>query len=313
MASSSSQSVHAEPTSTRTFGIMPQFSVESADEWSIFEEQLEFYFTANQIDSANLKKAILFSNAGPTVYRQVRKLCQPQSTSDISYDEAIELLRAHYNPTSNIWLSRTKFDRRVQRTSEPFKDFVADLRLLAQPCKFDDVDQALLQRIVVCMNNVQLQELIFTTKFEQVTLAWVCQKALAAEAARQDVASLNSPSNSVYRMHTTAHKTSVKSPCHSCGELHRHDTCRFKTYVCNYCKAVGHLAKVCRKKQRQYSGASGPSPVSSQGGRKSSVHKMSTTTPVAYNEMLYRKPNRGRSFAIFQIFLHENIQNKQKL
>jgi hypothetical protein len=280
MVSSSSQLVYAEPTSTRTFGTMPQFSVESVDEWSIFEEQLEIYFTANQIDSADHKKVILFSNAGPTVYRQVRKLCQPQSSSDILYDEAIELLRAHYNPTTKIWLRRTKFDRRVQRTSELFKYFVADLRLLAQPCKCDDVDQALLQRIVVVMNKVQLQELIFTTKFELVTLAWVCQTALAAEAARQDVASLKSPSNSVYCMHTTAHKTSVKSPWHSCGELHCHDSCRYKTYVCNYCKTVGHLTKVCRKKQRQDAGASGPSPVSSQGVRRSSVHKMSTTTPV---------------------------------
>jgi hypothetical protein len=40
-----------------------------------------------------------------------------------------------------------------------------------------------------------------------------------------------------------------RTTCYRCGDSHLANTCKFKSYKCNYCKRVGHLAKVCRSKQ----------------------------------------------------------------
>ena len=44
--------------------------------------------------------------------------------------------------------------------------------------------------------------------------------------------------------------TSHREPqCYRCGSKHDPTRCRFKHYVCNYCKKKGRLEVVCRKKQ----------------------------------------------------------------
>ncbi|XP_072044300.1 uncharacterized protein [Amphiura filiformis] len=96
--------------------------------------------------------------------------------------------------------------------------------------------------------------------------------AVASEAASKDTDMLHKGGN-VNKVHSTPkrfnrnrgqqqprsqHKppTSMNSnpkyqgtTCYRCGEPHNANVCKYKTYKCNYCKKVGHLAKVCRKKQ----------------------------------------------------------------
>ena len=38
--------------------------------------------------------------------------------------------------------------------------------------------------------------------------------------------------------------------CYRCGGTHPADRCRFKDSECHYCHKKGHIAKVCRAKQR---------------------------------------------------------------
>ena len=44
-------------------------------------------------------------------------------------------------------------------------------------------------------------------------------------------------------------------PCSRCGAFHSPSTCKFKTAICHYCKKIGYLASVCRKKARDQKSA----------------------------------------------------------
>ena len=48
--------------------------------------------------------------------------------------------------------------------------------------------------------------------------------------------------------------------CYCCGESHLATQCRHKDTTCRYCKKRGHLAKVCKIKERKESAPKAPNP-----------------------------------------------------
>ena len=44
-------------------------------------------------------------------------------------------------------------------------------------------------------------------------------------------------------------------PCSRCGAFHLSSICKFKTATCHYCKKIGNLASICRKKARDQKSA----------------------------------------------------------
>lgn len=64
-------------------------------------EEMEFFFTANNIADANRKKAIIFVST-----ELIRYLCLPATTSAQSYKKA--LVHNHLQPAPNIFAKRIK-------------------------------------------------------------------------------------------------------------------------------------------------------------------------------------------------------------
>ncbi|KAF4528676.1 hypothetical protein B566_EDAN017169 [Ephemera danica] len=230
------------------FSDVPKFTSETAEDWVIFIEMLQFYFESSGIKDLKLKKAILFAHTGPILYKQARKLISlPETTATISYDDVVKLLQKHYSPTVNVWLSRKRFESRNQYQNESFKDFVSELKVLAAPCGFEHIEKELLQ---------------------------LNRKALSAEAAKQDVANLHGASSSevhrIYSASTVAHSTvqgkqnlasqAVRSKCNCCGASnHNQSNCWYKNAICRFCNVKGHIERACRKKAQ----SSAPSPTDS--------------------------------------------------
>ena len=100
-----------------THGTIATFHL-NAETWTSYSEQLEHYFTANDISSTDTKHAILLTVCGSATYQLLKSLIQPSKPSDKPYDELIETLTRHYSPKPSPIIQRYKFHTRNCRPSE---------------------------------------------------------------------------------------------------------------------------------------------------------------------------------------------------
>ncbi len=167
-----------------------------------------------------------------------------------------QLVKEHQQPTPSFIVQRYDFHTRVQQLNESISDFVAQLRILSEHCRFgDQLDEILRDRLVCGCRNKQLQCKLLTES--ELSYDKAFKLARAAETAQQEAKELHSnaehPVNQVRpgQRDITPRKPSItKESCYRCGAKHAADTCRFKTAICNYCHKQGHIASVCFKKAR---------------------------------------------------------------
>ena len=114
----------------------------------------------------------------------------------------------------------------------------------------------MLRDCLVCgINDQRLQRLLLSEL--ELTFAKALELAQAAEAAERNTRELEkaAPSAGVHVVYPReslqkgggAHRLTL---CYRCGGKHPVDKCRFKESDCHHCGKKGHLAKVCRSKQR---------------------------------------------------------------
>ena len=116
-----------------THGTIGKFDSRTED-WASYAERLTEYFTANDVKSAEKKRAILLSGVGPSTYQVIRNLVAPSKLTEKNFDQIVEVVRDHYQPTPSVIVQRFKFNTRSQRPGETISSFVAELRRLAEHC-----------------------------------------------------------------------------------------------------------------------------------------------------------------------------------
>jgi hypothetical protein len=167
-------------------GTIPNFTG-NPEEFEDFKDQLMFYFEAHNVFLANQRRAVLLSCTGHQTYAIAKKLCAPDRLGTKTFDELIFIMSSHFIPTACVWVERDRFDALMQGPDEAFKDFLADLKQMAERCKFENLDQVLLRQVLGGMRNLGLKELLFSLKFEELTLRVATDRAIAAERARAHV------------------------------------------------------------------------------------------------------------------------------
>ena len=166
-------------------GTLREFDVnkESIDD---FRQRFEFYCLANNIrdgDEAqrNRKKALFLTLVGQATFAKLRDLPSPREITDISLDDIMELLKAHYRPQIVEIAERFKFFKRTQGISEGTNDFMAALRRLAKTCNFGQyLDSALRDQFVCGLRDEKCQRELLC--IQDLTANIALQKATAAEA-----------------------------------------------------------------------------------------------------------------------------------
>ena len=168
-----------------------------------------------------------------------------------------------------------KFHSRSQKEGETLSQFVAELRHLSEHCKFEaSLDDMLRDRLVCGIRDVRVQRRLLAEPELEFKKAF--ELAQAAEAADSDAKVLQKPSaTTVHAVQQQPAKNTTKTPpkdCHRCGGKHLASTCRFQDAECHYCHKRGHIARVCRRKER------GPAQTSQwRGGKRapSKTHQVS--------------------------------------
>lgn len=140
-----------------THGRNGEFNSQRED-WMSYSERLQEYFTANEIESADKKKAILLSVVGAEIYQLIRSLVAPDKPTEKNFNQLVELVQQHYQPTPSVIVQRFKFNSRSQRSGESIATFVAELRRLSEHFNFGrTLDDMLRDRLVCGISDGTLQ------------------------------------------------------------------------------------------------------------------------------------------------------------
>ena len=77
------------------------------------------------------KVATLLSSIRDATYKLLGDLCTPDKPNTKSFEELVERLTEHFQPTLTVISERYKFHSRSQQTGETVIEYIAALRQLA--------------------------------------------------------------------------------------------------------------------------------------------------------------------------------------
>ncbi|CAC5424362.1 Uncharacterized protein K02A2.6 [Mytilus coruscus] len=174
-------------------------------------------------------------------YSLLRNLCYPAKPNTKTFDNLKEVLTDHLRPKPLIIAERYKFHQRKQESHEKVRDYLANLRKLADTCQFNAfLEEALRDRLVCGLYSKTIQRKLLSES--ELDLKKAFEIAVGIEAAEKET---NEFKNEV----STTHKVTMRSSeCYRCGKSgHNADSCFYKNSKCHKCKEIGHISRKCRK------------------------------------------------------------------
>ena len=135
-------------------------STNLADEWKHWFEAFQNYRIATKLNKEedDVQRASLLHLAGPGVQRLLTGLAGVK----VKYADVVKVLSDYFRPKRNKWAERYKFRKRYQEQNENLDTFIAELRVLADLCGFEDAleENILGQVIEKCADSYLRQKLL---------------------------------------------------------------------------------------------------------------------------------------------------------
>lgn len=110
----------------------------SRDEWILYQERLENYFSAYEIVDADRKKALLQNSIGEAPYKLLRDLCTPALPSTKTYDELCAILKGFYTPTIVHYKERKAFYAMNKSDRESVVQWMARVKSMVSNCDYGE-------------------------------------------------------------------------------------------------------------------------------------------------------------------------------
>lgn len=248
----------------------------ASEMWDAYIECFDCFLQANDYTdfSNDRKRAHFLNTCGPQIFATARALVAPQPVSTVPWTTLLAKLKGHYAPAPSCISCRFVFRQRLQKEGESINEYLASLRAEAIYCKFQNLDDSLLEQMVCGVRDLRLQRRLLakTDINRQSTVDEACafemSDKLAAEMCKiqntlpaTQCAAIHTPDeddnltddeDEVSHLKAAASskrptfKKQILAPCLGCGGNHPRAFCRFKNAICRRCGKRGHLAKVCR-------------------------------------------------------------------
>lgn len=166
-------------------GKLEQFD-NSVESWESYEERLQAFFLANDID-ADHQVPSLISLIGPKTYTLLKNLISPAKATDKTINDLLKALRDHLSPKPSVIAEGFRFHKREQRPGESVLSFIAELRNLATHCQFEaSLSDTLRDRLVVGLRNETIQKRLLSET--DLDLEKAINLSFAMETAARDAA-----------------------------------------------------------------------------------------------------------------------------
>ena len=215
---------------------------------------LEQFFQANGIGDEGIRRAVLLSVCGGSVYQSIRNLVAPGKPSNKSFSELVKLFRTHFCPSPSVTVQRYNFNSRSQRDGESVSHFVAELRKLSEHCDFgNSLENMLRDRLVCGIRDVRVQRRLLAEAgltFANCKAFGLAQTSELAEKNVQDLQhSEGTPVHPSHKVEPAArpegHAWSGNCSRVVAVSIRRLTVAVLKFLVCYKCGKQGHLARVC--------------------------------------------------------------------
>ena len=99
------------------------------EDWPSYMEWLECYFAANNVEESGKQCAICLSCYGATTYSLIRSLAALRKPNDISYQESVKRVTAHFNLKPSKIVARFKFNLTLRPAPTSAQDGLDPLQL----------------------------------------------------------------------------------------------------------------------------------------------------------------------------------------
>lgn len=241
----------------KAFGLIGQVEAfdESVSDWETYDERLTSFFEVNNIQPEKQVHAFL-SLIGPKTYALLKSLVSPTPPATKTLAELKQALNEHLSPKPSVIAERAKFHRRVQRDGETIAEFVAELKRLAQTCKFGThLEETLRDRFVCGLVRVDIQKCLFAED-ESLSFKRAVEKALSLEQATRNASECHSTAQVKTEIKKLETDKSAKggTQCYRCGSnKHKANDCPHKEAKCFQCQKTGHIQRVCKSRGNQNS------------------------------------------------------------
>lgn len=155
---------------------------------STYLEGFDLFIEANDIVSSKNKSAFL-SVIGENTYSLIKDLVQPHKVADKSFDEIVNLLKAHLIPQGSIIVCRYQFDKTVRGAQEQIATYINKLRNLSEKCKFgSNLNERLRDKLVSSLNDDKIVSKLLS-EGDGLMFTRACEISLQLEQNRKDICS----------------------------------------------------------------------------------------------------------------------------
>ena len=222
--------------------------------FSRYVQRVKIYFTAHGV-ADDKQKFVFLSSLSRKHYTLLANLVSPEDPGAKTLDELVDTLTLHFQPKTSEIADRYAFLCRHQEPGEDIAEFVANLKRLIVPCNYSvEFQKTILRdRFVCALADESTRKRLLT---EENKLTFEEAIAIAVEKATTQARLMKADSKPVvHQVHQASRSFGggqKQSPtCYRCGGAHLATACRFIREKCRSCGKTGHIAKVCRSKQKQ--------------------------------------------------------------
>ena len=189
-----------------TIGSIEPFRI-GKDDWELYIERFQQYVVANKVED-DRRVATLLTVMGSEAYSLLTNLIAPTKPREKTYDQLVDAMGKHLKPKPLVIAERFKFHRRMQGDQESVSEFMAELRRLADKCRFGaHLEEALRDRLVCGLRSVAAQKKLLAV--EDLTLPQAYETAMGIEMATKQAGHLQGGQGTTMMTEPTADSVQV--------------------------------------------------------------------------------------------------------